>query len=301
MIPVDSELVRCPQCKGTLTPAGGALRCAPCRTSHPWLAELEAWDLRGDLARAATARSSAASADAATRGDATHATRLWSALRAVHGELPRQGVVAWLDPADPRVPLGLEDSFARSVLLATSPARLLGGTTSRHALVALVDPAALPLASGSIDLVDGSIAGTTEPALVAELAEIHRVLAPRGHAYLVQSRAGARVGAVECAARGAFAEGFGWVPPAGWAGPGGERLASFHRHLQMWLGFEYTLGRGIRRARPGTLTRWLRHASARRELVCWRTRPDRDEWKQTPSHVPMVFGRFHFPDSASPT
>lgn len=296
---VDLDLVRCPRCKGPLklALATRALGCAPCCASHPWRADLGAWDLRVDVRDARTARGSVGGVAAG----AAEAPRLWQALRAVHDALPRQGVIAWLDVDAPSARAGFAGDFARSVSLATNPERLAAAAPAGHALVALVNADALPLASRSIDLVDGRLPdASTQAVLEAQLAEVHRVLASSGHAYFVFPRGGLPFASAECAARAAFADGYGWAPPGGGSTLGTERLAAMYRHAQMWLGFEYTLGRGIQRTRPAAITRLLGRLRAQRELVCWRARPDGDEWKRTPSHVPMVFGRFHFPEPASP-
>lgn len=223
--------------------------------------------------------------------------RLWRALSSVSSEIPRQGLVVRIDV------LGgerLSDEFRHEAQLVTS----VGAAIARQADVdqataplALVDPCFLPVLSQCVDLVDAELLDAPPADLETRLAEIHRVLAASGRAYLTGRSRSAALELADLAARASFADGFGWAD----GGPRARsrvRMAAVHRHVQAWVGFEYTLGRGISAPRPSFIGRWLGRLRRERELVCWRTRPGTEDWKLPPSDEPMVFGRFHFPASA---
>lgn len=296
-LPVEPlDLLRCPCCKGALTRGDATLACAACATGYPFVPDLACWDLRpaprlrSDVAGGAADRAPTIEAARARDG------RWWRAVRFAHAELPRQGVLLRLDLPDPTEADGSNDLFRTSLRLVSSVEVARGfrhsGSTRPDALV---DSGLLPVASQRIDLLDANILGAPRADLERRLAEVHRVLAPSGHAYLTGRARWTSFGVADLAARSSFGSGVAWIPPGLGTLPGEEAAAALHRRMQAWVGFEYTLGRGIQAPRPAFLRRWLVRLRRDRELVCWRTRGAESDWKSTPSDEPMIFGRFHFP------
>lgn len=296
-VPVEPlDLLRCACCKGPLQRAEATLACIACAAGYPFVPELDCWDLRHAPRRRSGAASGTADPAPTTEAARARDGRWWRAVRSVHPELPCQGVVLRLDVADRTSTGDSNDAFRTSLRLASSVEM---ARAFRHSGAgrpdAVVDPGFLPVASQRIDLLDASILGGSLAELDRRLAEAHRVLAPRGHAYLTGRARGTSFGVADLAARSSFGSGVAWIPPGLGALPGEEAAAALHRRMQAWVGFEYTLGRGIQAPRPALLRRWLVRVRRDRELVCWRTRAGESDWKSTPSDEPMIFGRFHFP------
>jgi len=293
---MDLELLRCPLCKGRLAPRGEHLDCPPCRRGFPVHRGIP--DLRvGDRNPTSLAGHAA-----------DPAARMWLRIRQAHGELPRQGVALDAAMASPDLLAALGDGFRALLGLGASPEALatLRGELERSTRVPVTLVAAsaeaLPVASEAIDLVVRVAALPREAgSLEGVLGEAHRVLAPRGHAYLRDPTRTSRAGALDRAARAAFADGY-WLATmgSGSRAPRGTRFA-VHRHVQAWLGFEYTLGRGIQTPSRSVLSMVLGRWRGAPELVAWRVRPERRDWKHTASDEAMTFGRFHFPEPAAST
>lgn len=298
------EVLRCPACKGPLSADRTLLACPACRAGYGWSTALGCWDLRPSAAPVSTdpgPRRLPGAVDSQTAS--RRGARLWRALRASHSDLPRQGVALRIGGPSAAEPSDAADSFRHDLWLVTAAGHAAGAGSARRARAptALVDPELLPIASQSIDLVDAAVLDVQPELLTSRLAEVHRVLAPSGHAYLTGRSRGCALEGADVAARSSFGDGYAWIPAAVGALPGAAAVATVHRHLQSWVGFEYTLGRGIQARRPGWSRGWLVRIRRERELVCWRTRSAVADWKSTPSDEAMVFGRFHFPGPTSAT
>lgn len=315
------DLLCCPLCKGRLEEGEARLGCGACRREFPVVGEV--LDLRVHAPAADPVEAGApghrALGPAASTSDVRSAQRMWSCVRAARGEIPRQGTFVDLAPGTGGQLMVQRDSFRTLAAMDAAPARLaeLGhrlaeaGVTGTLLVAANVD--ALPLATQSVDLIRLDPWRPVPAAPREILSEVHRVLRAGGIGYVSAPAAlpslahGSRrprlpsLGGLDLAAREAFADGYRFVAPGVTRIPGWGRWSAAYRRVQAVAGFEYTLGRGAHAPTRGSFPWLLEHLATRHELVCWRVRPDVADGKRMPSHETMIFGRFHFPESASST